>query len=89
MCRESSEPIYITKNGYGDMVIMSMRLYEENYCKPETYRKLDETKENIKEGKTYDAVDSLVKLRNKLSHQEICTDESLTTYSNRRHFKNA
>ena len=25
MCKESSEPIYITKNGYGDMVIMSMK----------------------------------------------------------------
>ena len=24
MCKEATEPIYITKNGYGDMVIMSM-----------------------------------------------------------------
>ena len=23
MCSESKEPVYITKNGYGDMVIMS------------------------------------------------------------------
>ncbi len=29
MCSESSEPIYITKNGYGDMVIMSMDTYEK------------------------------------------------------------
>ncbi len=28
MCHESPEPIYITKNGYGDMVIMSMEKYE-------------------------------------------------------------
>ena len=28
MCHESAEPIYITKNGYGDMVIMSMEKYE-------------------------------------------------------------
>ena len=24
LCNESREPIFITKNGYGDMVIMSM-----------------------------------------------------------------
>ena len=65
MCRESSEPIYITKNGYGDMVIMSMRFYEENYCKLEAYRKLDEAKKDIEEGKTSDAFESLVKLKNK------------------------
>ena len=29
MCQESNEPVYITKNGYGDMVIMSMKAYEE------------------------------------------------------------
>ena len=27
MCNASREPIYITKNGYGDMVIMSMALW--------------------------------------------------------------
>ena len=29
LCSESKDPIYITKNGYGDMDIMSMRSYEE------------------------------------------------------------
>ena len=29
MCNESTEPIYVTKNGYGDMVLMSMKAYEE------------------------------------------------------------
>lgn len=29
MCSESHEPIYVTKNGYGDMVIMSMKTYEQ------------------------------------------------------------
>ena len=30
MVKESSEPVYVTKNGYGEMVIMSMEAYEEN-----------------------------------------------------------
>jgi PHD/YefM family antitoxin component YafN of YafNO toxin-antitoxin module len=31
MCHSANEPIFITKNGYGDMVIMSVQAYEE-YC---------------------------------------------------------
>ena len=27
-CKQSSEPIFVTKNGEGDMVIMSLELYE-------------------------------------------------------------
>lgn len=29
LCNNSNEPIYITKNGYGDMVIMSIKTYEQ------------------------------------------------------------
>ena len=47
------------------MVIMSMRLYEENYCKLEAYRKLDEARMDIECGKTSDASESLERLRNK------------------------
>lgn len=28
MCHSTKEPIFITKNGYGDMVLMSMENYE-------------------------------------------------------------
>lgn len=30
MCHETEEPIFVTKNGYGDMVIMSMESYERS-----------------------------------------------------------
>lgn len=36
MCHDSDEPIYVTKNGYGDMVIMSMELYEQTIGKCKT-----------------------------------------------------
>ena len=42
MCNESNEPIYITKNGYGDMVIMSMKAYEEKMYLLDVYAKLAE-----------------------------------------------
>ena len=39
MCSESKEPVYITKNGYGDMVIMSMEAYEEKMQLLDAYRR--------------------------------------------------
>ena len=63
MCSESSDPIYITKNGYGDMVIMSMKAYEEKMSLPDVYAKLAEAEENIKSGKTVDACSALKDLR--------------------------
>ena len=29
-CHSSEEPIFITRNGYGDMVIMSLETFEKN-----------------------------------------------------------
>ena len=29
-CHETAEPIFVTKNGYGDMVIMSLETFEKN-----------------------------------------------------------
>ena len=29
LCHAKKEPIFITKNGYGDMVLMSMEAYDE------------------------------------------------------------
>lgn len=29
MCHSTDEPIFITKNGYGDMVIMSLETFEK------------------------------------------------------------
>ena len=65
MCSESTEPVYITKNGYGEMVIMSMKAYEEKLAILDVYSKLAEAEEEIREGKTVDAQTSLKGLRAK------------------------
>lgn len=38
----SSEPIFLTRNGYGDMVLMSMEAYEKMQFDFEVYCKLTE-----------------------------------------------
>ena len=65
MCSESTEPVYITKNGYGDMVIMSMRAYEEKMYLLDVYAKLAEAEEEGRAGKTTDARQALRNLRAK------------------------
>jgi len=39
---ESNEPVYLTKNGKGDMVVMSLEAYEQNLFESEIYFKLKE-----------------------------------------------
>lgn len=59
MCKESNDPIYITKNGYGDMVIMSMEVYKEKMFMLDVYDRLMAAEEQIKSGKTLGAQDYL------------------------------
>lgn len=65
MCHKAQEPIYITKNGYGDMVIMSMETYEETIRRLNVYRELEISEQQIKEGRTKDARSSLSSMRTK------------------------
>lgn len=65
LCKETKEPIYITKNGYGDMVIMSMDAYERRMALLDVYEKLEEAEDDCEKGRTIDASTSLKRLREK------------------------
>lgn len=41
-CHKYNEPIYITKNGLGDLAVMSIETYEKLVGKFELYKLLDE-----------------------------------------------
>ena len=45
------EPVFITKNGYGDMVIMSMAYYEEAMGRNAVYAKIEEARADIAAGR--------------------------------------
>ncbi|MBQ3921915.1 MAG: type II toxin-antitoxin system Phd/YefM family antitoxin [Spirochaetales bacterium] len=51
MCHESDEPIFITKNGYGDMVIMSMRAFERMHWEDTLVEKVEQGLRDIEEGR--------------------------------------
>ncbi len=50
LCEESKEPIYITKNGYGHLVVMSMETYRDKLAKADLYEKLAEAENQINNG---------------------------------------
>jgi len=51
-CHEHSEPVFITKNGKGDLAVMSIAVYEELKGKLELYHLLDIGLEDEKKGRT-------------------------------------
>ena len=65
MCHASNEPVFITKNGYGDMVIMSMDVYEKTMFMQELYNKLQLAEKQIEDGEVKEAKTALSDLRKK------------------------
>ena len=49
-CRTSMEPVFITKNGVGDMVVMSIETYERQQALISLYTKLAAAEEEIANG---------------------------------------
>ena len=50
-CHESREPVFITKNGQGDLAVMSIETYEALSGKLKLYHLLDEGRAAVKTGK--------------------------------------
>lgn len=65
-CHASREPIFITKNGYGDLVVMSIEAYEEMLETAATDAAIAEAEaEYAADGKLHDAREALASLRRK------------------------
>ena len=65
LCHESNEPIFITKNGYGDMVIMSMETFEKDAFFSRLYDNLDAAELDVKEGRITDVDNAVRELKAK------------------------
>lgn len=65
LCHKTNEPIYVTKNGYGDMVIMSIEKYESTLKKLERYQDIVISEYQIDIGETKDAKLAVQEMRKK------------------------
>lgn len=65
LCAEENGPVFVTKNGYGRLVVMDIDYYEK------TMRKMDEAKtildglKDIKSGNTVEGDTAISNIRNK------------------------
>ena len=65
LCNETNEPIFITKNGYGDMVVMSIKTYEEKLERIEMYEAIIEGLQNVNDGKIKNGSSAIEELKKK------------------------
>ena len=65
LCHESNEPIYITKNGYGDMVLLSMETYENMFSRLKMYDAIMAGKEQGDNNELADGAEVMQRMRNK------------------------
>ena len=62
-CHTYSEPVFITKNGKGDLAVMSIETYEQLAGRFELYGLLQEGLDNIKSGDTRPLSEAISDLR--------------------------
>ena len=65
MCNATNEPIFVTKNGYGDMVVMSIATYEQQLAAVDMYKNIMEGKAQADRGELKDGPSVMEKLRGK------------------------
>ncbi len=63
LCHSKDEPIFITKNGYGDLVIMSIETYEREMTLADVYKKMTVAEKQVQDGELLDGQEVLAKLR--------------------------
>ncbi len=66
LCHAKNEPVFITKNGYGDLVVMSMETYEGMQADNELDQQIELAEaEYVRDGVAFDAREALSTLRRK------------------------
>lgn len=64
-CDESNEPVFITKNGYGRLVVMNMECYEKTMKKMSEASIINKGIADFENGRVVDGKSTMKKLREK------------------------
>ena len=66
LCNATNEPVFVTKNGYGNLVVMSMNAYEERFARADIVAKVRAAEAEVAAGaKLVDADEAFARLRAK------------------------
>ena len=64
-CAEENGPVYVTKNGYGRLVVMDIEYYDRTMQKMYEAKKIMEGLEDVKAGRTVEGEKSISDIRRK------------------------
>ena len=67
LCHRRGEPVFITRNGQGDLAVMSIEAYDRMQSRLELYASLLQGLEDIENGKACPAANVLSEIRAKIS----------------------
>jgi len=67
LCHEYREPVFITKNGVGDLAVMSIEAYELLSGRLELYSMIDEGLKQVEQGNVRPMRDALREIRASLA----------------------
>ncbi|MDK6295114.1 type II toxin-antitoxin system Phd/YefM family antitoxin [Gardnerella swidsinskii] len=67
-CHETKEPVFITKNGRGDLAVMSIDLFNKFMSKYELYRSLSQSESDFNNNRTLSFEESMRDLREELNN---------------------
>jgi len=78
MCHSTQEPIYVTKNGYGDMVVLSMETYESRLSRVGVFDELIKGINQADRGDLVDGEEALASLREKYGRKVQTEDNAVS-----------
>ena len=70
-CHETGEPIFITKNGRGDLAVMRIDLFNKFMGRYELYQLLEESESNFENDRTLTFDDSMRSLKAGLKNETL------------------
>lgn len=65
LCRTSNAPVFVTKNGYGSLVVMNIDYYTETIREVEEAKLIFEGLEDVKNNNLHDGEDVMKGLKDK------------------------
>ena len=65
-CHQNGEPVFITKNGKGDLAVMSIEAYDRLMSRFELYHLLQEGLDDIQADRSRPAEEAMADLRSRL-----------------------
>lgn len=65
LVENAQEPVFVTKNGRGKMVMMNMDVYDRIFFMQQVYEEVKQAERSIAEGKTTDAKQAIGRIREK------------------------